>query len=322
MKKVLLISFLFIAKMSLAQSYIPMNFDTSSVWVHLARVYINSSPPAYGYGETVSYVEKDTVINNKIYFKINMYMTYNSGPPAFFVPIQSIKTTDYFREDTALRRVYKLINGVDSTVIDFNAKVGDTIYWGTEHYNSSRYLCVLFNKVYSIDSIITIPTEYGINRRAQYWMHDLYNGQISAHSIEGVGLHYQFPFDEFGGEWDLPGHICQCYKQHDSVKYFNPQDISFIKDSCYKKPIMPLSNRDFEKYKDLLIYSNGEKIIINNTNRKSMKIKLLSITGAVLFEDHFEALDYRRDLQGLSSGLYFLYWENERYNGTEKIWVP
>ena len=118
----------------------------------------------------------DTIVNGKTYHKL-----YNAGGMTNSGAYTYYSYAGAFREDTAARKVYMFINGVDSLWYDFNLKVNDSI--GNTPPNGMG-LGSGTNYVYSIDSVLIFGN---YRKRINITNTSMYNPTIIYSVIEGIG---------------------------------------------------------------------------------------------------------------------------------------
>jgi hypothetical protein len=115
-------------------------------------------------------------VNGKTYHKsYNVGGASNSGAYTYY------SYAGAFREDTAMRRVYMFINGVDSLWYDFNLKVNDSI--GNTPPNGGGSGSGT-NYVHSIDSVLVFGN---YRKRINITNTSMYNPTIIYRVIEGIG---------------------------------------------------------------------------------------------------------------------------------------
>jgi len=123
-------------------------------------------------------LDGDTIVNGKTYHKLyNVGGATNSAPYSYYY----YGYTGAFREDTVARKVYMLVNGVDSLWYDFNVKVNDSIGHtppnGINNVSGTNY-------VYSIDSIQVFGN---YRKRINVTNTSVNSHQILYSVIEGIG---------------------------------------------------------------------------------------------------------------------------------------
>jgi hypothetical protein len=100
-----------------AQTYTPMNLDTTCFWVNSCQVYFNGPKCD---NSITSFIEKDTVINSMQYFKLVSYFNSSSITPNCIFYLGYINTPHFIREDTLAKKVW-MYDGAnpETLLVDF-----------------------------------------------------------------------------------------------------------------------------------------------------------------------------------------------------------
>jgi hypothetical protein len=284
-----------------------MNLDTSCFWVNNFYYYQGfSGGPFSCSGETTSYVEKDSIINNIEYKKIVTYSSsdFSSSVNTFQMIFQCYSIapkhfSTFFREDTFQKKIFRIIDftsGQEELLSDFNLQIGDTLkYLGN------------FNPI--VDSIGT-ENFNGVLRKVIY-------STINSNTyklIEGVGGNINFPLLGYG-EWGIPIHTLKCYSKGGQIIYGDTSQPSL------KKPAIAVSTKDIFKNSFTLNYSNNS-FQINNPNNEKLKIVLLDLMGNKIISETTNSIYYQSKIaHSISTGIYFLQVGNEKGSVVKKIAV-
>ncbi len=306
--KFLLIVFLFLSLKSFSQNYIPMNLDTSCYWVNDFHYYDGfSGSPFSCTGETTSYVEKDSLINNTNYKKV---ITYSSSDFTSSINTIQMKFQCYskapknisifLREDTIQKKIFYLVDflsGQELELLDFGLNIGDSV-----HSTASMSPIV--------DSL-SIVNFNGINRNVIFST----AGIVGLYSIiEGVGASYNFPLGGYG-EWLMPIFALKCYSKGGQILYGDTSQ------PCLKRPAIAVSTKDVFKNNFTLTYSNNS-FQINNPNNEKLNIVLLDLTGNKIISETTNSIYYQSKIaNSISTGIYFLQVGNEKGRVVKKIIV-
>lgn len=261
-----------------AQTYTPLNLDTTCFWVNHCHVYFNGPKCE---SSITSYIEKDTVLNAIPYFKLVSYFnSYSISQDCLFY-IGYIQTPHFIREDTVAKKVW-MYDGLNPEIclVDFNLNQNDTLH-----------LC---NADFAIDST-AIDTISNIPRRLQYY-HTLLGGG-NTFTIEGIGNSENFPFCGYG-EWQTPYFSLQYYCKNGHQLY--PDNVG----SCTKPT--PLSIGQIgDQYFDFKFTSNV--LTLQNLDGPT-QLNVWTSTGQQLYEEVIHQENYRKDFSQLCApGVYILW---------------
>ncbi len=263
-----------------AYNFLPMNLDTSCIWVY---EYYNYHSNGFNEcsGEKITFIDKDTVIGQYKYFKLVTYTSEiaNSQPQAFCQnALFKNDVITFVREDTALHQIIDLSNNV---LIDFNKNIGQTIDIGLNGDNPK------------VDSI-TIDTFNLILRKVCWGTFGLVNDY---RTIEGIGATYNFPIREYG-EWFTPAYRLKCYSKNGQDLYPNN-----FPDPCVKKPKAPVGIGEYS-LKPINYILIDKNISILGSPQFPLDLHIYDLTGRILFRT--KIMDNKQiNLSSiLNSGLY------------------
>lgn len=284
------IFFLFIACRATSQVYLPLNIDTTSIWVHEFYYYSGSSgAPVSCYAERTTIVEKDTIIGLYAYHKLVSYLSDDMGSltsGSCYSAIPKYDRVTFVREDSVNRKVYKIWgNGTDSVILDYNVNIGDTLELGAGNLNPI------------VDSITT-ENFLGVTRTCR-WGHIYLTSNIYR-TIEGIGASSNFP--EIGyGEWLIPEFNLKCYKKNGVILF--QRDIT---DTCLKKTKINVSVNDINK-NPIYYTSSVNSFSVFNADNEAIELKVYSIDGKTVFKKSFYENNYLFSFDShLNDGLYII----------------
>ncbi len=218
----------------------------------------------------------------------------------FFDPTTNSDT--YLREDSAAKKVYRNIGGVDRILYDFSLQVSNTITLG----NGSTYTVI---------SITNVPVNGGIRRRFL-----LDNGFFSENWIEGVGSSqhplrpsYEMPSD--------PYIYLTCSAQN-GVNIYN-HNLANGQPTVTDCSMLGVADLSFENR--VIQYAPNpfttELFITAPSDFKNATIKVFNSVGQLVKEltnVNGNTIPVRRD--GLNNGIYFVQiLENGKVMATNKI---
>ena len=263
-----------------AYTFIPMNLDTSCLWVH---EYYNYHSNGFNEcsGEKITYIEKDTVIGSYKYFKLFTYTSEIAlSQPQAFCENALFKNDQitFVREDTSLQQIIDLNNNV---LLDFSKIIGETQDIGLNGNNPK------------VDSI-TIDTFNLIARKVCWGTFGLVNDYKT---IEGIGATYNFPIREYG-EWFTPAFRLKCHSRNGQILYPNN-----FPDPCIKKPKTPVGISEYT-LNPIDYILTGKNISILGSPQFPLDLIIYDLTGRTLFK--YKIIDNKQiDLSPvLNTGLY------------------
>jgi hypothetical protein len=291
MKKCFLFLVLCFSAQLYAQSYQSLQLDTSCFWINDARFYSgNSGSSVYCNYEVTSFVQKDTIVNGKQYYKI---LSYASSPlsadPNWAITscytIFNRFQVSFIREDSAQQKIYLLDFSISATLekeINFSKISGDSI---TTVQNGAQGL---------IDSIAVVNYN-GINRKTLfgYYTSNLHQTKW----IEGIGSTINFPLIGYG-EWGKPAYTLKCYSKGGLALYGDTLQ------PCTKKTMDALAINDVAKL-NVNISCNKNFIIINNSENKQLQMQLFDVMGHQLMNKTI-ATNINKIAYNCSNGIYFI----------------
>lgn len=315
-KLIFLLSLALLPLLSSAQTYTPLNLDTSCYWIQDYFYYTGFTPsPTMVHGEVIQYVAGDTTVMGNKYYKIQGYSTTTKQYGSIYYinteyhRYNCYSPLIYIRDDSVNKRILAIFSFApfsEFTLLDFNLNVGDSM---NHCFPSSNV---------NIDSISSINYN-GVFRRTLFGskipsVHQGYN------RIEGIGANLNFP-DIRCGEWDVPVFKLNAFIKGGNIQYRNP---IFPIDSCYRKPranpiCWPLSVVDQAREGANVFYSQNKLRLTNISSPTS--VKLFSMTGAVLFEKKRIASDYLKDFSGLPAGIYILSVQSTKWVENKKVLI-
>lgn len=303
----IILFFLFFTIKSFAQNYIPMKLDTSCYWVNsfITNDHAKWIPQECN-REIITFVEKDTFINNKMYFKLNNYISEinystelsNSNNSNYCNDVLRLGAIDFIREDTVLKTMfaYSLSTQTEKQLLKFDYQLGDTVDIGYLYFNPN------------VDSIKYINYN-GVIRKTIYA--PLYN---SYEIIEGIGASRNFPPSSYHYLY-LPDYTLKCYSKGGQTLYGD------ISQPCLKKPAIAVSTKDVLKNNFTINYSNNS-FYIDNPNNEKLKITLLDLMGKILISATTNsAYSQSKISNAISSGIYILHVGNEKGSVVRKILI-
>ena len=286
----LLVSTIFQIK---AQTYTPMNLDTTSFWVNSCQVYFNGPKCE---NSITSFIEKDTVINSIQYFKLVSYFNSSTITQDCLLYLGYINTPHFIREDTVARKVW-MYDGVNPEIslVDFNLNQNDTLH-----------LC---STAFAIDSVV-MDTIANMPRRLQYY-HTLLGGG-NTFTIEGIGNTENFPYCGYG-EWQTPFYSLQYYCKNGQQLY--PDNTI---GSCIRPT--PLSAAQIDNQPFDFKYSSNVLNLKHVTEQT--KLQVLTYTGQEVLNQFIKDVNYQIDFSQLvSSGIYIVLLQDTRRYQAIKILV-
>ncbi|MFB6320347.1 T9SS type A sorting domain-containing protein [Saccharicrinis sp. FJH54] len=192
MKKLLIFIIILISVDIFSQEYHKFIEDPDKYW-DVAQ-FSNTSICEYENFPKRFFISEDTVISyNKykkvFYFDFRPFDSNNGYCPPFLIDTVKQQTNYFIREDTLNRKVFKLKNGIEVLLYNFNLSVGDTIL---DPNNDNTKLI--------IDSINYIITSDNIRRKAFYFSDKNDYGLVGEY-IEGIGGSegpFEFPIEIWG----------------------------------------------------------------------------------------------------------------------------
>lgn len=308
-KAILILTFLhFCIIDSIAQSYYPFPND-STYWNY---EYQSTDPNCSGIILKYNYrIEKDTLINSKIYQVISKTCAYSAnGPGCFASCYPNNFNYAYLRNDTINKKLFCQIPSLginyDTLLYDFSISIGDTL--------KNCYILPSqgsINIVTGIDSIFFDGSyKYGY----------IISGSINAKYYQMVGL---VNTDFFGPiTSDINGyHYLNCYVQGDTLN----SDYSYTGSSAcpyvYTDIINPTTKNCFTIISNLI---NTENLKISNVCKQNdiWAIRLFNANGELIIETVMHYKDIELSTKDLKSGFYILEISNlndKYYRLTKKI---
>ena len=296
---------IFTASNSNSQNYIPFNLDSTSFWINELSTYVYdhvNSTTVYCQAKTMTYVEKDTLINSEKYSILKTFtidISQNGGYQCNQIYPNGI--ISLIKEDTINHSIVQLrVNGFgpDSSFIEFDHNVGDTLF----NFNNLLQFLV-------IDSI-SLENYNGINRRTLH-LHNtvsLYNFKI----IEGIGATNNFPsivFQEFG----YPGSKLKCYSKKGTILYGDTTV------ACQKLPPLPVKTVNLEKLHAIKITAFDNMVRVDNNNLIELEIHISNIYGATLFHCKFKGAEKTISLNDFNRGIYYINVTSNEHRETQII---
>ena len=284
-----------------------MNLDTSCYWVNRFYTYDHAKwIPQMCEREITTFVEKDTIINNKMYFKLNNYISDinyatemdNTNNSNYCNDVLRWGAIDFIREDTVLKTIfaYNLSTQTEKELLKFDYQLGDTVDIGYLYSNPI------------VDSIIYLNYN-GIIRKTIYApLYDTYE------IIEGIGASKNFPPSSYHYLY-LPDYTLKCYSKGGQILYGDTLQ------PCIKKPAIAVTTKDVFKNNFTLNYTNNS-FQINNPNNENLKIELFDLIGNKLFSEKTNFVYYQSKISNsISSGIYILHVGDEKGSVVKKILV-
>ncbi len=308
-KAVLLLSFFqFCINCSNAQSYYPFPND-STYWNY---EYQSTDPNCPGIILKYNYrIEKDTLINSKIYQVISKTCAYSAnGPGCFASCYPNNFNYAYLRNDTINKKLFCQIPSLginfDTLLYDFSISIGDTL--------KNCYLLPSqssVNIVTGIDSIFFDGSyKYGY----------IISGGINAKYYQMIGLVNTDFFGPIAN--DINGyHYLNCYVQGDTLN----SDYSYIgSSSCpyiYTGVINSTPENCFTFANNI---TNTENLRISNVCKQNNNwtIRLFNSNGELIKESVMQDQGIEISTKDLKSGFYILEISNldgKYYRLTKKI---
>ncbi len=266
MKRLLLITFLFIAQFAKGQSTIYHAFpDSNAIWNFNFGMYcfFNGTADDY-YSITIS---GDTLINSQTYHKLTTpyIQSYSTGNCAGAV------ATGYkgaIRQDTTNRKVFFIppSNNTEELLYDFTMQVGDTVSGYTETQAMPPDI------VQSVDSVLV-----GNTYRKRWNINTCYGITF----IEGIGSTFGLIERSPGCIADAGGYIITCFQQNGSIFY--PDTIT----GCQ---LINSVNPIDKKSTQINIFPNPSKGDFTiDFNRATIKeIQLTDLLGNIIFRKQTE----------------------------------
>lgn len=296
-----LLFFIFFSGKIFSQAYVPLNLDTSCVWVHDFSYYEGFNGVFTCNCELTTYVEKDTLINGFTYFKLKTYATSNSSS----FPSEKINECNwklqtkytFIREDTLLKKIFKL--AYDTVAVDFGLQINDTV----------NVFCTNGASTPVIDSV-TIENFNGINRLCKWTTTSLMNPY---RIIEGIGAEMNFPLRVFG-EFCIPAYYLKCYKKNGITLYPNNPI-----DSCIKGPFVPVGIKEnYVQNLEVIFANNGLKV--ENPKNEMLKITIFDMLGQVIYIEKFNESHFSKPIDCMATtGIYILRVDSKNETMSRKI---
>ncbi len=302
MKNIIILLLFFSVFQSKAQTYTPFNIDTSCFWLHDMYTYVYDNfnmITVHCQAETMTFVEKDTLINTEQFFVLKTFtigISQNQGYQCDQLFPNGI--TSLIKEDTINHSILQLrFNGIgpDTSIIEFDHNVGDTLF--------------MFHNVLSFIIVDSISFENynGVTRKALYVHSSLptYSFKI----IEGIGSIYNFPsiaFMEFG----YPASTLKCYSKQGKILYGDTSS------PCQKKPQLPVSIPQQDKVSNFEIQPSENSIAIKNKNLLKLEVTICNIYGQTIFHDIFQESLKEIDIRSFVSGLFIISVSSEKLRQT------
>ena|GEM_PF-4500480 len=269
--------------------------------------------------EKVQYVEKDTIVNSKIYHLIKGYNTtmvsygfsgaYNAAAHTYNCYRPKIIL---IREDTLTKKIYTLWGSGEKTLLDFNLNLGDSLNYIPPDTSS-------YSK-FPVDSIGFNPY-MGILRRIQFGNYGQAPSSTNSYfTIEGIGATLNFP-DARTGEWGIPVFTLRAFIKNKNVLY---KDSQFPIDSCYRKPRVsscwPSSTFNVETG---TFHSNFNQNTLNITNpmNKKLRITILNLQGQPIFNLQSKQQQIQHRIENVGTGIYILSVQSIKGMRTKKIFI-
>lgn len=286
-----------------AQTYSPFNIDTSCFWLHDMYTYVFDNinmTTVHCQAETMTLVEKDTLINTEQFFVLKTFtigISQNQGYQCNqFFPngITSLIKEDTINHSILQLRSYGIVS--DTSLIEFDQNVGDTLF--------------MFHNVLSFIIVDSIKFENynGVTRKTLF-VHSntpTYSFKI----IEGIGSIYNFPsiaFLEFG----YPSSILKCYSRQGKILYGDTSN------PCQKMPSLPVSIREQNKVSNFEIQPFENYIAIKNKNLLKLEVAICNIYGQTIFHDIFQESLKEIDIKSFVSGLFIISVSSDKLRQTK-----
>lgn len=246
--------------------------------------------------DKIFFTGNDTIIEGNAYQLSRQYPYEPVNPgyliPPFFIDTNSIKTNEFLREDTVMKKVYiydPYLTPTDQLLYDFSLSIGDTL---KSDYNKGKFGDYLV--LTSIDSVT------------------LLNGEIRKRFIFNPNSSdYGYYIEGIGGSQGLFPPIVPAFEQNEQLGYFciSQDGINLLGDQC---------NWYFVGIKDLMedkmvtIFPNpctAGKLVISSSNPSEQfnLITLISPLSIVVKKFSFKVTNNAEiDLHGIIPGSYFL----------------
>ncbi|MFA6924530.1 MAG: T9SS type A sorting domain-containing protein [Bacteroidales bacterium] len=262
MKKIILLSIIFISSYSFSQNYIPLNLD-SGIWID--ETYSNNGIAGYPTDYYYTYYKNgDTIISSIKYFK---FFCYYIGNP-MVGPIQ--KDTFYWgliRNDTLNKQVKVIRNNdtIEKLLYNFNCKIGDTLF--DDDHNGAIIILVD-----SIEICGKYHKRFVTNKYTHLCGPVKYSRNDSICLIEGVGYSRGFIHSSFG----------ICFEGGNTLLCYNEPGNS-VCENCGSSPVK-ITNKQINNKVPQIIYNRQLQELQITGAEKIKAIKLISVSGQTIHE--------------------------------------
>lgn len=295
-----LLIFLFIPFSSFGQSYTPLDLDTSSYWHHKYFYYTGINGfSQFNEATYLTEVLGDTTINGFVYQILESYII--EAKRIEYPQSMIYGTRGYLREDTAARKIFGYVPGGsgEKLLLDFSLGVSDTVKIFPYRNNlPPTGIPVLIDSVKNVNYLSQ-------SRRTLYFDWLISGNSWSNFMIEGVGAHYQFPWDISGGEWIAPGFVCQCFKSKGNVQYLNTDEFPQLDTTCPKLARWPLSTSNI-KQTAFQAHLAQTKLYIQNGTAENLHIELFNLNGQRMEQVDSKEFSFEKDFSRLPKGIYLV----------------
>ncbi len=215
--------------------------------------------------------------------------------------------TLYLREDIVERKVYKLVNGAEVLLYDFNFEVGSTIF----QYGNN----------FVVTAIENINVEGGTRKKITLHSTELYcNSSLKQIWIEGVGSnkhpfypeHNMYNVCSAGGGYNI---VTKCSFQNGEHIYGSPDCATFLNTNQQNEIA---SNINFSPNPFTATLNINSEIGFQNAT-----LKLYNSIGHVVRENNnLKGQNIKIDRENLQSGLYLIQlFENNKLLKTSKVLI-
>jgi len=283
MKKLILLIVVLLALQSIliAQNFVPIPADTSSVW-RISRQH-NDESCVYNYN-SIYYIDGTVMNGGKKYYKVYEEGHYYESPVNPQYPCNgSYNYSGVYRGAirTENGKTYGYTWGYPALLMDFTLNVGDTLYSSICHYGKV---------IESIDSVL-VGDEY----RKRF---NFANSWYCRWMIEGVG-HERGLFESMDDPFESSSNLI-CYGEN-GVPLFGNGNCDITVGQTENKV-----NDD-----QITIYPNptSNKVIIKSLDHEIKSYVITDIFGRIISKDKIKLStnnEIEIDLSNMKTGLYFL----------------
>lgn len=283
---------------SYAQDYYPLLNNTTWIATHSVSCCVPNRTRIYT-------PQQEVTIGGHV------YIPYTDPFPQYD-PNHDLVTTVYLREDLTTKRVYKMIDGVEALLYDFNFQVGDTITQPSYSLSDSAIY------TWTVILVDQIQTNVGLRKRIK--LSSRYLGRsIYQVWIEGIGntKHPFYPQHNYQAVMSAGGGnmiYTNCVYQNNEHAYGsdNCQALLSAIENGFTPKTITFSPNPF----------STSFTINSDLSLQEAIVKLYNMQGQLVCERYFSGAQVSINTENLAKGLYFAeLFENHQLIKTAKLVV-